>query len=116
MAPFWSEYAPDLHCFYLDTHWTGLSHLTGVMLGWLLDQFGISRDCLYQTSLGVEAQGGTELVIALCRAVGADTFLFGPLVQDFKHPTYPQLHGDFVPNLSALDALFNVGPAACELI
>ena len=30
--------------------------------------------------------------------------------QKFAHPKYPQLHGEFVPNLSILDAIFNIGP------
>ncbi|OQA36100.1 MAG: WbqC-like protein family protein [Parcubacteria group bacterium ADurb.Bin326] len=30
--------------------------------------------------------------------------------QDFHHPIYEQLWGDFLPNMSVLDALFNVGP------
>lgn len=29
--------------------------------------------------------------------------------QDFKHPVYPQLHGEFIPYLSSVDLLFNCG-------
>ena len=29
--------------------------------------------------------------------------------QEFNHPTYPQLHGEFISHLSIIDALFNVG-------
>ena len=29
--------------------------------------------------------------------------------QDFKHPVYPQLHGEFIPYLSSIDLLFNCG-------
>jgi len=29
--------------------------------------------------------------------------------QDFKHPTYPQLHGDFIQCLSSIDLFFNCG-------
>jgi hypothetical protein len=32
--------------------------------------------------------------------------------QDFKHPLYPQQFGEFIPYLSAVDALFNCGPQA----
>lgn len=31
--------------------------------------------------------------------------------QEFDHPIYPQLYGDFVPMLSAIDMLFNCGVA-----
>ena len=29
--------------------------------------------------------------------------------QDFKHPVYMQRYEGFVPNMAAIDALFNVG-------
>ncbi|MBU2699172.1 hypothetical protein Ga0466249_000251 [Sporomusaceae bacterium BoRhaA] len=29
--------------------------------------------------------------------------------QDFKHPVYPQLYGEFIPYLSTIDMLFNCG-------
>ena len=31
------------------------------------------------------------------------------LWQDFKHPVYPQLHGEFIPYLSSIDVFFNCG-------
>ena len=69
------------------------------------------------------------LIINLCHHYNADAFLFGakgrdyvdvhyfeahgitPLFQDFKCIEYPQQWGGaFVPGLSIIDALFNVGP------
>ncbi len=29
--------------------------------------------------------------------------------QEYKHPTYNQLHGDFIPYMNILDLLFNEG-------
>ena len=36
--------------------------------------------------------------------------------QDFVHPVYPQLHGEFIPNLSILDLLFNCGPQSLAIL
>ncbi|MDD3653275.1 MAG: WbqC family protein [Desulfotomaculaceae bacterium] len=36
--------------------------------------------------------------------------------QSFVHPTYPQLWGDFIPNLSVVDLLFNSGMQARDII
>ena len=36
--------------------------------------------------------------------------------QEYKHPTYKQLHGEFIPYLSILDLLFNEGPNTKEII
>jgi hypothetical protein len=75
-------------------------------------------------------------VLAICKAVGATTFLGGMggsrayldvsaferagirvEWQQFLHPTYPQAGAaQFTPGLSAIDALFNCGPLARELI
>lgn len=68
-----------------------------------------------------------ELLVDILKKVGADTYLSGvgakayfepaPFVdagitvlwQEFTHPVYPQLHGDFIPYLSSVDLLFNCG-------
>lgn len=44
-------------------------------------------------------------------AVGIDV-----IWQDFKHPVYPQLHGDFIPDLSSIDLLFNCGVVESQQI
>ena len=36
--------------------------------------------------------------------------------QHYKHPSYPQLHGDFIPYMNILDLLFNVGPISKNII
>ena len=36
--------------------------------------------------------------------------------QNYKHPTYKQLHGEFISHLSILDLLFNEGPNTKEII
>ena len=69
-----------------------------------------------------------EMIVDLARKAGADVYLSGRgamsyqdptyfsengielVYQELEHPVYPQRFGDFVPNLSIVDMLFNVGP------
>ena len=69
----------------------------------------------------------TELLVDICETLDADVYLSGVggriyidyqmfeksnidiVFQEFKSPTYPQLHGDFIPNLSIIDYLLNCG-------
>jgi len=69
----------------------------------------------------------TELLINICRVVGATTYLAGtggtsyqeddkfesvgitPLISSFSQRSYPQLFGGFVGNLSIVDVLMNCG-------
>ena len=90
----------------------------------------VDIDCniiLQQTAIKKFKSHKQQLIIDLCKHFNADRFIFGeqgrnyvdmdlwkregiePLSQDFKCIEYPQLWGDFVPKLSVIDALMNVG-------
>ena len=77
----------------------------------------------------------TELIVEVCRALGADVYLSGSgggqeyteeerLAEEgielrfdsFEPRPYPQLWGEFEPGLSALDALMNCGRDARSLL
>ena len=76
----------------------------------------------------------TERLVDICQSLGGDTYLSGQdgikymnperfaesgvkvLVQDYKHPVYPQLFGNFQSHMSVLDLLFNCGPESLEKI
>ena len=76
----------------------------------------------------------TDLVLSMCHAVGAKTFVSGPfgkayldkdqfrsndinlVFQSFNHPTYSQLHGGFIASMSFIDLLFNHGPKSIEIL
>ncbi|WP_371367719.1 hypothetical protein SRRS_15550 [Sporomusa rhizae] len=76
---------------------------------------------------GIEGNKG-DRIISLCKQCKADIYLSGNgartyndeaafarnnirlVYQEFEHPVYPQLWGDFMPNLSAVDLIFNCGP------
>jgi hypothetical protein len=76
----------------------------------------------------------SNLVLDMCKKLGATDYIFGVqgknyadaqnfldhninlTFQNYVHPVYPQLHGDFEPYMSFIDLLFNVGPKALEVI
>jgi hypothetical protein len=120
-----AAYLPELSEL-LQRKWERLAdldiELSRVMCCW----FGLSRPMHRASGLDIHGDRNTRL-LALCKYFGADTYLSGDAAKDyldvglfeengvrvvwqsFKHPEYPQLHGDFIPYLSALDLLLNVG-------
>ena len=75
-----------------------------------------------------------DRIIAVCKHIGADTYFSGAGGRDwmartkfkaagiqlefqaFHHPVYPQLYGDFLPYMSVIDLMLNVGPRSIDLI
>ncbi|MBI5740647.1 MAG: WbqC family protein [Nitrospirae bacterium] len=76
----------------------------------------------------------TELLISMTKAAGGDAYMCGGgadgyqenskfaeaglklQYQNFQHPVYPQLSKEFIPGLSIIDALFNIGAKKCSEI
>ena len=76
----------------------------------------------------------TDRLIDICKALGADSYLAGQggtgymdaarfeknglkvIMQEFDHPVYSQLFGDFQSHLSIVDLLFNCGPESMDMI
>ncbi|MEM3551736.1 MAG: WbqC family protein [Candidatus Bathyarchaeia archaeon] len=124
-APFWREYQDFFEQTY-SQKWTMLIDLNMHIIRGLMRFFKIDKPLVTASSLRVSGRK-SELVLNQCKAVGATVLLAGigaraylnikrfeeegikVIFQDFKHPVYPQLHGNFVPNLSAIDYLFCVG-------
>jgi len=108
------------------TPWERLVDLNAAMLHFLRAALGIHTPLVNSSELG--AQGAkSELVLNLCKAVGAQGLLVGLggsrqyldreafaragielVFQEFKHPVYPQRGpAPFTAGLSAVDFLFN---------
>ena len=125
-TPFYREYSTGL-MEILGQKPPRLVDLTEPLIVWLKEQLGIGTPL--KRSAELEAEGKKEeLLASLCREVGAQRYLSpmgarGYLENsswfrdqgidvaffEFNHPNYPQDHGKFVPHLSVLDLLFNVG-------
>jgi hypothetical protein len=131
-APFFDQHAAFFRGVYTRT-WLNLVDLAHEVTGYLLDAFGI-RTKLYFSSQMQAFGKKDELVLNLCRELGATVYLSGPLgrnylreelfgqhniavrYDDYQHPTYPQVHPGFEPYMAAIDLLFNAGPASPEIL
>ena len=127
-APYRDLYAPALKEIF-EAPWERLIDLNLALLEVLRDAFGIRTPLVRSSQLGVSG-AKSELIIDICRAVGAGTFLGGlggtrtyldreaferagirVQWQQFQHPKYKQCGpAPFVAGLSSVDLLFNCGP------
>jgi hypothetical protein len=114
--------------------WPRLAELNLLLIQYLAGQLGIATKIVRASELGIYERGGTAVLLRICRALGAGAYLSGrhgrdyldesPFAadgiavryQDFRDPVYPQLWGAFVPQLSAVDLLFNLGERALDVI
>jgi hypothetical protein len=78
--------------------------------------------------------GADERLISITKALNADTYLSGAggqeyldqglfpanqiklIFQQFEHPVYNQIQGEFISHLSVLDLLFNEGQRSLQII
>lgn len=134
-APYFAQYAPRLQEI-LEKRWDRLVDLDLAMLEFVREAFGIDTPLARSSQMKVEG-ARSELLLNICREIGPRTTFLGGLGgsrgyldleafaqagigvqwQEFSHPTYTQCSGNaFVPGLMSLDALFNCGPAARDLL
>ncbi|HKU46617.1 MAG TPA: WbqC family protein [Burkholderiales bacterium] len=128
-AGFFGLYATDLRAI-LDCEYQRLADLNEHTLGFLRNAFDIRTPLVKSSGLGVDG-AKSELVLNLCKAVGASALLVGLggsrhyldraafaeagialQLQEFTHPVYRQRGTGFDAGLSAVDLLFNCGPAS----
>lgn len=125
-APFADEVLPVVE-EALEADTDRVSELNERAIGLLAGRLGLDTShVVHQSELGVSGEG-TELLIALCKAVGGDTYLSGDgadgyleedafapaglqlAFQEFEPPEYPQPVDAYVPRLSVVDAAMSCG-------
>jgi hypothetical protein len=131
-APYFPEHAGFFEDIYR-RRWVKLHDLAWTLTEYLLEEFEI-RTPIYFSSHMKAIGKKEELVLNLCREMGATVYLSGPLgrnylredlfteqditvrYDDYHHPTYQQVYSGFEPYMSALDLLFNAGPRGYEIL
>jgi len=124
-ASFWKEYCDFFEGVYRQ-EWTLLVDLNMALIEGFRKFLRIDTPLMKGSSLCATGQKN-ELIIAQCKELGADVYLSGVgaksyldvdffrqegievRFQDFHQPVYRQMHGEFVPCLSAVDFLFCTG-------
>ncbi len=134
-AAHFETFAPLFEDFYRRP-WVRLADLNVAGIELVARALGVERKWVLASDIAVSGHK-SELVLNICKALGASAYYSGRtgstyldkeafrqagieiVVQDFNHPTYEQLfmkESGFVPNLSAVDLLFNCGAQGVRLI
>lgn len=124
-APFYNEIFPfieELYNFECELLW----EFTMQSILMLIKVFDIQIDIAYSHDLH-PVGAKSKLLVDILKKVHATTYLSGigardyhrqepfdeagieVIWQEFQHPVYPQLFGEFIPYLSSIDLLFNCG-------
>ncbi len=129
--PFFEDYFPALEQL-INRPWTYLGELNMALIIQFLDWLEIDIPLFYSEEYAIAGQK-TDMLIAMCQAMGADHYLSNEgsstyvdekrmtdlgichCWQNFSHPLYEQGR-EFIGNLSIIDCLFNMGPASRDLI
>jgi hypothetical protein len=131
-APYFREHLNFLEDLF-STKFEKLIHLNLKIIRYLMQQLQVDTNVVLSSELGIHTKGD-KLLLEICSKLGASQFLVqksakkyinsdwlsaaGVKLSDFKPPSpvYPQLWGDFIPNLSALDLVLNCGPKARDIM
>lgn len=132
-APYWKPYSEGLSALYAQT-WGSLFDWNVAVITFLKEQLGIKTEILRASQIPVSGDR-VGLLVNICHYAKADVYLspvgsadyieennifasegISLIYQQYTHPVYRQLYGGFMAHMSAIDLLFNEGPASLEII
>ncbi len=131
-AFYWPQYSRDLDAFYAES-WSELAEVNRASVEWLRTRLGIETPLHIASQMQLSTEP-TQRLLDICQQLGADAYLAGVdgrkymeldrfeaagievVFQEFVHPIYTQLHGEFVSHLSALDLVLNCGPESGKIL
>ena len=134
-SKFFQKYKDDLKQIF-EKKWEYLLELDMFTMKKTFEWLGIKIDIIKETELNINGNE-TEKLINICKAVGADSYISGRglvnkpylqeelfeknkiqlIKQEYSSIIYEQnLTNNFIPDLSIIDALCNVGPNTLEVL
>ena len=132
-APFFNDHIDFFKHTYAQ-EWKYLADINVHIADYLTEALGLTDKKFVLASELETREGSTERLIDICQQLGADAYLSGKdgakyielelfkqegiqvAFQDYEHPRYDQLYGDFEPFLSIIDLLFNCGPDSLSIL
>lgn len=131
-AKFFSKYFDEISAILNKKH-TFLVDLNIDFIMFFLEKFDIKVDLIRASNFDFNGQK-SSLVLDMCMKLGAKKYIFGVqgknyadidsfkmnnieiLFQNYTHPEYHQLYGNFISHLSSLDLLFNMGDDSKKIL
>ena len=132
-TPFFSHYIDKLGELIEGKSYQYLIDLDMALLQFLFKELRVSAKIVMSSNLELQGKK-SDLILSMCQELEASVYISGQnglnylkvkdfrsnetqvVVQNYKHPNYSQLHGDFIPNLSVIDLLFNSGFEARDIL
>jgi hypothetical protein len=111
-----------------------LQELDAALVEVLRRHLGLDTPIRWSSELGIQTDDKNERILKICQALGADLLYDGKaaeafvdvgyfaahgvqvVFQDYQHPVYRQLWGEFVSHLSVVDLIMNMGPVAGRVL
>jgi hypothetical protein len=126
----YSDYFENLY----KKEWNYLFELDLDIVKQIINWLGIKVKIIRESELNIKSNS-TQRLVDVCKKIGADTYVSGVgghnyidekifsqnnlnlEYQKYTHPEYPQrMSNSFIPDLSILDMLFNIGPQTMKVI
>lgn len=129
-APFFDRYISSLTELMVYKQYSSLAELNITLIKFCCNELSIQTNLEIASEIPHKFGQKNDLNLEICKYFGADSYLSGQgakkyndeslfrgnninlLYQQFDHPVYNQLFGEFLPNLSIIDLLINEGPNA----
>ena len=125
-APYFDEIKDFVESIF-EKKFQYLVNLNTEIIKFIMNELEIKSKIVFSSELEISKKG-SDRVLDICKAVGADHYITGTFwaesnlrveefkksnidieFQKFQHPIYKQIHGEFIPEMSIIDLLFNEG-------